>query len=214
MRRVRRIPVGFLAVCLLALFASRAQAQRTFEFVTDQSNYTVLPNGTATVNIFLRETIAGSSTSILVTEGSIVTEGVRITRTTSPSAPTVITAAQSDSFFNFANDSVQSGGAQADLNAANLQQGASAPVINDTSSVRRVRFGQITVQAGLIPLQTTTFTLADNPSTGDTATQNGTPLDSLIQARTFTVSVLPEPTTAASLFVAAGFLLIRRRVRP
>src|SRR5690349_10759390 len=60
MRRVRRIPAAFVAAAgLFLLLAPASRAAVSFDFVTDNgnSNYTVLPNGTATVDVFLRETL-------------------------------------------------------------------------------------------------------------------------------------------------------------
>ena len=57
--------------------------------------------------------------------------------------------------------------------------------------------GTFTVQGGLIPLQTTTFTLSDVPVSNDTLTwTTGTVLDPQITASTFNVTILPEPATA------------------
>ena len=87
--RSRRVFAWASAACLLALFASRAQGQRTFDFVTDNNNgnYVVLPNGTAVVNLFFRETLAnGATPSLLVQENGLYSSVARVTRTTSPSA--------------------------------------------------------------------------------------------------------------------------------
>jgi len=222
MRRVRWIPAGFLAVCLLALLAPRAQAQRTFDVVTDNNNgnYTVLPNGTVTVNIFLRETLGGTSTSLLTAEDGLFSAVMQATRTTSPSAPAVITAAARDTTnFNDFNDTSTAaqisagGGASAFVGGTrSLGSANGTPVITDSATVHRVSIGSFTIQGGLIPLQTTTFTIGDRPTTADTLTwTTGQQLDALIVSRTFTVSVLPEPSTAVLLFGAGGLLLIRRR---
>jgi hypothetical protein len=206
-----------LVVCLLALSAPQAQAQLAMDYVTDNNNgtYLVLPNGTVTVDLYLRESLANANTvSLLANEGSIYREGVQATRTTSPTSPAVITAAHSDPFFVSMSDAVQPGGAQATLSAANAP-GTPAPLITDSSFVRRVRLGQMTFQAGLIPLQTTTFTLADIPGQNDTIT-NGAPgviLDGLIGSRTFSIATTPEPTTAAVLAVALATALPGRRRR-
>src|SRR5436190_17553147 len=99
MRRVRTLAAGVLGLCLVGLFATTAQAQRTFDFVTDNGsgNYSLLPNGTVTINMFLRETLANqSTTSLLVSEDGLFSGVTRVTRTTSPSAPAKITAAARD----------------------------------------------------------------------------------------------------------------------
>jgi len=221
-RKHRRIPAGLLAVCLLALLATRAQAALSYDFVTDNNNgnYTVLPNGTATVNIFLRETLTAGSTSLLVAEDGLFSARLQVTRTTSPSDRANITAAsRNPTNFNDFNESSSAAeiaaamGGQAFVGGTrNLDSANGTPIITDSTTVRRVAIGTVTIQGGLVPLQTTTFTMADTTLSNDTLTWTTlTSLDSQIVARTFTVTTLPEPTTAAALFGVTGLLLVRRR---
>jgi len=215
---MRRVPTlaGLLGLCLIGLMGTAAQAQRTFDIVSDQGNYTVLPNGTATVQVFLRETLAGGSTSLLVQEDGLFSSVVQATRTTSPSNPATITAAARDATnFNDFNDSaVAAGGAQANVGGTrSLGSATGTPIITDSATVRRISIGTFTIQGGLIPLQTSTFTIGDRPGTADTLTfTTGQQLDSLIGSRTFTVSVLPEPASLGLLGLG-GMLLLRRRAR-
>jgi len=216
MRRVRWIPTALVAAVLLGVFASAGRAAVNFDFVTDNNNgnYTVLPNGTTTVDLFLRETLTAGSTSILVSQNGMAGIGTTVTRTTSPSAPAVITAAAVDpNYVTFGSATVASGGAKVDIVGNASFDVNTGPIITDSATVRRVRYGQVTIQGGLIPLQTTTFTIGDHPGSDDNVTfgSTGSSLDTQIAARTFTVSVLPEPTTAAGLLGAAGLVLVRRR---
>jgi hypothetical protein len=216
MRRVRTL-AGVLGVCLIGLVGTSARAAVSFDFVTDSSNYTVLPNGTATVQMYLRETLSAGSASQLTTQMGMSSIGIRALRTTSPTAPATITAAAVEPFYNtFGTNVVSNGGAQADINgnASFAVNDALSQIIVDSSTVRRVHYGQLTIQAGLIPLQTTTFTMSDippNPGSDDNLTFTGVNIDTLIAARTFTVSVLPEPASMGLL--GFGGLILLRRVR-
>jgi len=214
MRRVRTL-AGVLGVCLIGMVATSTRAAVTFDFISDQSNYTVLPNGTATVQVFLRETLSGTSTSLVLAEDGLFSAEALLTRTTSPSAPFSITAASRNATnFDAINDSsVVAGGAQANVGGArSLGSTHGTAVITDSATVRRVSIGSFTIQGGLIPLQTTTFTLSDRPATNDTLTwTNGTVLDPQILSRTFTATILPEPTTLGVLGLGMLSLLARRR---
>ncbi len=214
-RRTRPFVVSILAVFGWLLTATEAQAAVAYNFVTDQTNYSLLPNGTAVAQVFLRETLTAGSTSTLAAENGLFSAVARATRTTSPTAPATITAAARDTtnFNDFNDSSVQAGGAQADVGGTrSLGSANGSAIIVDSSTVRRVAVGTLTIQAGLIPLQTTTFTLSDRTGTVDTLTwTNGTPLDSQIAASTFTVTVIPEPAAALGLFGAFGLFLVRRQ---
>lgn len=214
-----RLLHGLAAVGLLMAVVSprTLQAAVLYDFTTDQSNYTVLPNGTTTILVFLRETLTGGSPSTLAAEDGLFSSVARVTRTTSPSAPATITAASRDTTnFNDFNDSaVLSGGTAANVGGTrSLSAANGTPVIVDSATVRRVSVGSVTIQAGLTPLQTTTFTVADRPGSTDTLTwTTGQQLDGLIQPQTFTVTVIPEPATATVFGAVAAGLLLRRRSR-
>ena len=211
--RYRRLLTVVLLLCSTLLPAGTTQAQRAFDFITDQNNYAVLPNGTVMVFVFLRETLSGNSTSLLLAENGLISAGVQASRTTSPSSPAVFTGATLDitNFDGTNQSSVVAGGAQALLSGTrNPADAGGTPIITDSATIRRILIGSLTIQGGVIPLQTTTFTLGDPSTVSDTRTwTNGTSLDPLIFPRTFTVTVgvVPEPASFA-LFGLGGLLLV------
>lgn len=193
-----------------------ANAAVNYDWVTDNGNgnYTLLPNGSTAVQVYLRETLTAGSPSTLVTEGSLFSGVARVTRTTSPTDPARITASTPNpEFGGFSFSEVNASGAFADTGGSVSLAGTTNPTITqDSTTVRRVLIGTVTIQGGLIPLQTSVFTISDVPGQDSTLTNSGTLLDPLIVNRTFSVSVLPEPTTVGlGGMVLAGLLLRRRR---
>lgn len=210
---------GLAGFCLIGLFGTAARAAVTFDFVTDNNNgnYNVLPSSTVVVQIFLRETLDSGSTSILGPQDGLFSGLVRTIRSVAPSSPANITASSRDgtNFNDFNDSTVDSGNAGANTGGTrSLGAANGTPIITDSATVRRVSLGTITIQAGVIPLQTTTFNMIDRISTADTLTwTSGTQLDSQIVSRTFNVTVtnVPEPATLSIL--GLGGMLLLRRVR-
>lgn len=215
-----RLPM--LRVCILGLAVAAglsvgapANAAVQFDFVTGTGNYNVDPASTVTVQVFLRETLTGSSLSTLLEQDGLFSGVARVSRTTSPSSPAILTAAVRDAtnFPDFDSSQVLVGNATADVGGARFVAVNGTPLITDSPTVRRVFLGTVTVQGGTVPSEVSTFTVTDKPNSSDTLLfTDGTELDALIGQNTFTVTVVPEPATVAGLgFVASGGLFLRRR---
>src|SRR4051812_30141890 len=56
---------------LLLMLSSTARAAVSFQWSSDKTSYNLLPNGTATVDVYLRETLSDGSASLLVQEGGL-----------------------------------------------------------------------------------------------------------------------------------------------
>lgn len=211
----RGVVAAYVAGCL----APVARAAVVLEFVTPATSYSLQPSATTTIPIFLRETLTDGSTSILVAENSLFSALARVIRSgVEPSNPATVTAALGDVGFNGFDDSeIQNSGALALIGGSRrFSTPPGPPIITDSTTVRRVAIGTIDIQAGSVGGQTTTFTLGDRPSFGDTLTlkqPTPTELDAQIVNTTFAVTVLPEPATAGVVALVAGGLLVGRRRR-
>jgi hypothetical protein len=215
-----RLWVATMAVCVTGTMAGGVNAA-TYEFVTGQSNYQ-LPVGSSTqIEVFLRETLAGGeSTSFLADEGGLFSAVTKAQHFGSvPSSPALLTAsARNTTNFGDQDDSaVTAGGAQATLGGTrSLGASNGTGFILDSATVRRVSVGTLTVKAGDVPLELTTFQLGDRTgSFEDTITwAHSTLLDPQISATTFNVTAVPEPAGAACVgaaLLSAAAVRSRRR---
>jgi hypothetical protein len=222
MRISRQKCFGIAVATTWALWCATAsvRAAVTFDFVAGQPTYSVAPGGTTTVPIYLRETLTGSSISLLASEDGLFSSVAQASRTgTPPSTPAMITGATKDvtnfddSNFDdttFAPTLATIGGSRS------FNDAHGTPVVVDPfdSNVRRVSIGTVTITAGSAPAETTTFQLADRPGRDDTLTwTNGTILDSQIAPSTFSVVTTPEPSTAIAFAGAAAVAMLIRTPR-
>src|SRR3954470_11601410 len=71
---------AFVTFAAITLFPTNARAARTFDYVTDNNNgtYTVAPNASVSVHVFIRETLSAGSTSLLVPEDGLFSDSAAI----------------------------------------------------------------------------------------------------------------------------------------
>jgi len=222
MRISRQKCIGLGAVTIWALLcaATAASAAVTFDFVAGQPSYSVAPGGTTPVPIYLRETLTGSSSSLLALEDGLFSAVAQASQTgTPPSTPATITGADRDATnFDELDDTTFAPAVATVGGSRRFNDAHGTAVIVDPfdANVRRVSIGTVTITAGSAPAESTTFQLADRPGRDDTLTwNNGMILDSQITPSTFSVVTTPEPSTAIVLAVAAAVatLVLRPRLR-
>jgi hypothetical protein len=213
-----------LTLCWVGL-AMPARAAIVYEYVTDQQNYTVNPGQTATVKIFLQETISGNSTSLIAAENGLYGSGFFINQVgVSPTGAksSLITAVAGNptstqnpvpnGFDGFTTPTVNTAGTQAtvveQVNFSNNTGGPSGTTnggsVSPDKTVTRVFVGTLTLAAGDAS-STTTYTIqsykyAPAGSSGNTLSFNsGLNLD----AATGDPSS-PQPFTGTDAFGANG----------
>jgi hypothetical protein len=81
-----------LTLCWAGL-ASTARADITYQYVTDTTAYAVNPGATVNVNVYLQETVTGTSSSLIAAETGLFSAGFYLTQSGQvPTNPTIITA--------------------------------------------------------------------------------------------------------------------------
>ena len=78
---MRRMILFGAGLVLTLLAAGPARAGLMYQYVTDQSAYGGIPGQVVNVNVFLRETLAGGSTSLLVPEDGLFSAVALASRT-------------------------------------------------------------------------------------------------------------------------------------
>jgi hypothetical protein len=224
-----------LALGLLALLGGGPlRAGPSYQFVFDQSNYTVSPNGTVTVGVGLQETFNPQTDTPVLAPGTdgLVGAGVQV-QTVSP-FPTM--PAQVKSLAAISGNSAFSAAFVPQLpvpgttNSPGLVELAFPPVFGT------VTFSSPTLETDVVPLGTFTFTAGSvvgevtnllalnttlDPSmpSSNNVTLSGIVLDPLIAAGTATITVvaspvIPEPSGLALVLVAIAGAAGRRLRRP
>jgi hypothetical protein len=212
----------------------------TYSYVSDQTSYTVATNSDFQVQLYLQEVSSTPGSSLLVNEDGLTSAGVSVSATASPSSPAVLTGVAGNlgtggfeppartSFTSTSASILENTGLDSDGVAAGPQVGV----------VSEVLLGTLTVHAGSLPGQSTTFTVGPYaPDSGNTYTfnnfydldNNSDPFNpegseslySSAAPTTFTVtttdvtSAVPEPSSLVALcgFGAMGlfFAACRRR---
>lgn len=216
---IRTMACGlFLCTAHFAL-TDQASAALTYQYVTDQANYDLNPGQSVSVNLYLRESFDGGDSPLLASGGEgLFGAGIQVLRQTGPSDPASITGltgntAEFDDLTTFNNPSLTSFTAgQAKISLAVSTFGDKVTFTSAGSGYYDLLIGSVTVLAGLVPSEVTSFDLLDRGTTDDVITAtNLNVLDPLISQGGFTVTVLPEPAAMGLLSLGAVLLLPRRR---
>jgi MYXO-CTERM domain-containing protein len=210
------------AVALSGALTSSASAARVYDFVAQESSFSVAPDsGAFNVNIFFRERLTETGdTSLLVSEDGLFSFGV-LTERVSPEPIDPALIVDADTFrgsatargFELDNEDLNPDGSSALMSGATFDEELNQNIITVSSTDRRILVGTLKVEPGSLPGQVTTFELSDPQDTGDTQTYaSETLLDPDIVTNQFTVTTTPEPGGIA-LVAAAGLILLGRRRR-
>jgi len=226
MRSILRLAA--VAACVLAL-GSPARAALSYAFAFEAPLVQALPGQTVQIDVFLVETFTDGDSSLIADENGLSGAEVTVTRDavgglTDPAriigadnniGPTTDpTAFDSDRLGVSVTPPEFAQLLPFDLSDAAVYGTLAAP------GVREVLLGTISIEAGLVVGEVTTFTASDDPNFDDTATATATDLgdgaidgDFGIDPDAVAVEVIiPEPTTLA-LVALGGVALIRRRAR-
>ncbi len=208
-----------LVIVAMTLAASYARADVLYSFVTDPAAYDVAADGTVSVDVYLQETLTGGSSSELVAQNGLFSFDVVVDVTLAPSDPAAITASMVNPDFNGVVNNVPPMVVIADRDLLEFD-GVQATMVDATTY--RVLLATFTIQGGGVIGEMTTFSVADYENTLTPGTDENTfywdditasnPLDAIIGAGSFTVTVVPEPASIALLSMG-GLLAFRRRKR-
>ena len=172
-----------------------------FSFGTDQDHYKVMVGSDVDVEVYLYETVTGGDSSLLVADDGLFSAQVTIERTgVVPTDPAILVdytpnTAEFDDLLgpsqNVFTDSELDLTQFVDIDATSGPTG-----VDLGGGVRRVWLLTLTVQAGSVYGETTTFSVLDNPSFDETFTFLALdPLDPQINAAEFSLTAVPEPAT-------------------
>jgi len=238
--RSRLLSIGSF-VCLAAGLSAPAGASVIFSYVTDASSYNATPGSIVPVNIYLQETLTGTSTSYISANGGVTGAGAgfNVQGTTGGSAAQIPTGSFTFSpSFGGPNAAYYNQGSGSNLE---FSEGIAAPpaptVMPDASG--RIFLGKVNITAGsgktsyiLTSLNNDTINNSNSAlgqSNGNTTTQNPPPFGSDLDVSpangaytganaspgdVITVggtSTVPEPASLAVFGVGAMGLLARRR---
>ena len=219
------------AVGVLA-FAGSANAAISYTYSTDATNYDLNPGQTKTIKLYLLETLTAPSTSLITADQGLFSGSVRVARTAGTSTlgaiglnvvdflgPTNSATTPIEASFQEAvglNDTKgaalnNTGGTAANakangifLGTLDITAGPAAGV--STFTLRRydpTRIGNTFTYTNFYDMD------VDNANPAFTGTSNA----AVLASEQFTVTVVPEPTSAgvAVILSAAGTLIRRRR---
>lgn len=211
-----KLTLSLLISAALVMLTSQSHADVIYNFVTDQATYNVMPGGMVSVDVYLQETLTGSSLSELVAQDGLFSFDVVVDVASAPSDPAVIVASTANADFNGVVNNVPPMIVIADRDP--FEADGVQPTMVDATTYR-VLLATFTIEGGNIPGETTTFNVADyeNPLTpgadentlywDDVTASN--PLDGIIGPGGFTVTVIPEPASLVLLGIG-GLLSLRR----
>lgn len=199
----------------LALTGSHVPAAITYSYETDAAVYDV-SSGSATVNIYLHETLTDGSTSLLATENGLLGYGFSVVRSSGDGAYFSAITSNTAAFGGLVSPHLTTGSASLSDNVPLTSANGPVP---DGSGL--IFLGRITLALNETGSAPTSFTLRrDNDLGGNTGTFTNfydIDFDSVepefagaTGSATFTV--VPEPT-AITLLALGGMGILRRRRR-
>ena len=197
---MRNIYILLVAVVGSILPCGLVRGDPTFSYYVNQPNYDVLPNQSVQVPVLIREAVTDPDVSLLVAEDGLFSAGVLLQRTNSSlSQPVIITGASANvtDFDDFLATIIVTDDESSIFEMRDMAHfsGVLADETFPGSGVRDTLLGTFTFTAGANIGEITTFQLTDN-TTDDTLTwMNLTLLDPDIYSTSFTVTVVPEPTS-------------------
>ena len=214
---------SFALVAAAFVFAVDSCNAQSYEFVFEQSDYTVTEGSTVDMTFLLRETVTGGETARLAVGGNdgLFTFGVNadFSSATGGAASTVASASDvaiNAIFDDTAINSVALVGSSVDIFGATSNGSTGLEVAPASPDVYEIELATITVTAGDVG-SVTTYTLADHTNTaGIFSVFTDTFIADTIAtygSADVTVTAVPEPTSALLLVGVAGMGLIRRRKR-
>ena len=214
-----KLTLCLLVTAALAMFAGQARADVLYSFVTDQAAYDVAADGTVSVDVYLQETLTGGSSSELVAQNGLFSFDVAVDVMSAPIDPAAVTASAVNADFNGEVNNVPPMIVIANRDFGFSEPDGVQPTMIDATTYR-VLLATFTIEGGSLLGETTSFSVADyeNPLTqgadentlywDNIAATN--PLDAVIGAGSFDVTVVPEPASM-SLLALGGLMGIRRR---
>ena len=221
MRPGYALALKVLVLAALMFGVDYARADVIYSFVADQAAYDVNPGGTVSVDVYLQETLTGGSASQLVAQHGLFSFDVAIWPGSLVSDPAAVISAAADSRFDDTRNDITTDHVRAglDVNIHILDsEGVTAEQVDAVTY--RVLLATFTIQGGSVPDEVTAFSLTDYENPSSSGPDNNTfywddisasnPLDSVIGAGSFDVTVVPEPATMA-LLAMGGLVIVRRR---
>lgn len=238
-RKLRLAAFSAFAMVLMGAL-HQASAAVVYTYIAEKPTYTVQPNSTVVVNVYLQELTSAGSGSFLATDGGLAGFGTAVAQSSNglPASPSKLTAAAANAtdftvFNTAAYNFVDITGASGQIaGAINGVGGAAGIQVNNSggstapAKANAVYLGNFTITAG--PSGTTQFTLGaiDFVNGQNTLTKNSVYDIDLQQDQngattnlftgvgtnltTFSVSVAPEPASLG-LLAFGGLLALRRR---
>lgn len=205
-----------VSVLLTVTAVTEAHGGLVYDFLFDESDYSVAPSGEVDVTLFLRETVTDGATSQLGPAGpGIVGIGARLQFDIAPTPTDRAEVLAEDnvtpnSVFNALRDFNLISGSQIDARLTSFDN----PTATETASgnVFLIPVATYKFTAGNLPGEVTNIRALDIPGTDDTVLDDGIVLDSFINNGTATITTTPEPSSFVLMAVAgAGILLFRNR---
>jgi len=213
---MRNLCVMLAAVVGSFLPCGLVRGNLTFSFYVNQPNYDVLPNHSIDVPVYLQEAVTYPDVSLLLAEDGLFSAGVLVQRTASSLSQPVVIADASANETDF--DDLPATINVADDEASIFEMrdlGQISGVLADEtfsgSGVRHILLGTFTLMGGATAGEVTTFQVTDN-ITDDTRTWTSfTLLDKDIYSTSFTVTVVPVPSSILLCITGLFTIVLRRR---
>lgn len=227
-----RVLSGAIAVAALLAAGSAVHATGvptvSFSYVAGAASYTVAPDSSVDIPLFLEETFTGGD-DLLSSEGGLFNAGVSIS--TSDTTEDSITGSQSDPGFAGPSSSTGTGTDNMLMEGAAIDGPYPDGTLNSATSTRLIPLGTVTIDTGS-DVGTTTYdvdrynSLGGNTLTArnlydlDATNNNGlpgvtdtttVPTYPAATASTFELITVPEPASLALALLAVPGLVGRRR---